>query len=170
MHDGFGILPDQHVSGMAMHNYLEAYARQHGLLERIKLGVKVNEVSQLPDKTWKLRTSSSDMTCIQAAKLIVATGVNNEPHFPNLHGVNSFNAPIFHSGEIGSHFHEITEDTHVQKIAVIGGGKSAYDAVYLAATHGREVEWIIRKSGKGPAWVFPAHTQKPVKIRREVSA
>ena len=47
--------------------------------------------------------------------------------------------------------------------------KSAYDVVYMFAAAGREVEWIVRKSGKGPAWVFPAYANLgPFKAVREV--
>jgi len=170
MHEGFGITMDQHVTGQAMHNYVEAYAQKHDLINRIQFGTKVKEASQLPESAgWRLVVSTPDESVIDTLKLIVATGVTNEPHRPFITGSEHFEAPIFHSCEMGRCHTQITQDASAHTVAVLGGGKSAYDAVYLAATHGRSVEWIMRKSGKGPAWVFPAHTHLgPVKVRREV--
>lgn len=169
MHDGFGIGIDQHVTGQAMHDYVEAYAQKHDLISRIQFSAQVKEASPLPTGSgWRLVMFDSQV--VESAKLIVATGVTNEPHRPLIAGADDFRAPLFHSSEMGQYHTKITQNPAVNTVAVLGGGKSAYDAVYLAATHGKHVEWIMRKSGKGPAWVFPAHTHLgPAKVRREVS-
>lgn len=170
MHEGFGIGTEQHVTGQTMHDYIEAYAQKHDLIKRIQFSSKVKEVSQPPiGSGWRLVISTPDDEVIETRKLIVATGVTNEPHKPTIKGSDVFAAPNFHSCEMGQYHTQITQDPSVRTVAVLGGGKSAYDAVYLAATRGRNVEWVIRKSGKGPAWVFPAHTHLgPIKVRREV--
>lgn len=102
---------------------------------------------------------------LECNKLIVATGILSAPHLPTLPGADAFRASgaaLLHSSEFGTPqtTPAVHDDPRVQNITVLGGGKSAYDAVYLAATTNprRRVDWVIRKSGRGPAWVFPPHT------------
>ncbi|KAJ9616356.1 hypothetical protein H2200_000074 [Cladophialophora chaetospira] len=166
MHDGFGVPAGSHVSGDAMHRYIAAYAQQFDLLRLIDFESHVDEIWKLQDaRGWnvKLRTGSE----LQTGKLIVATGVTNVPNRPQLNGFEEFGGPIMHSGELGMQSSSLTDNANVETVAVIGGGKSAYDAVHLAGKEGKRVEWIIRKSGKGPEWIFPAHTMGPLQAVRE---
>ncbi|KIV82522.1 hypothetical protein PV11_04625 [Exophiala sideris] len=168
MHDGFGIPQGQHPTGEAMHNYLEAYADRSDLVRLIDFETKVGGISPLDDSEgWKLKTALEHDE-YQTKKLIIATGITNRPHRPNLQGADNFDGPIIHSAEIGFKGDTVFNNTNVRTIAVLGGGKSAYDAVHLAGKTGHHVEWIIRKSGKGPEWVFPSHTKMgPFSVPRE---
>lgn len=166
MHDGFGVPAGQHVSGEVMHKYIKAYAAHFKLMELVDLESPVTEISKTQGtEGWNVKLSSG--ATLQTVKLIVATGVTNAPHHPQLSGTAEFGGPIVHSGELGTRGSAIMENAQVQTVAVIGGGKSAYDAVHLAGKAGKRVEWIIRKSGKGPEWIFPAHTMGPLKAVRE---
>jgi hypothetical protein len=190
MHDGFGVREGEHPTGGAMHEYYKAYAERHGVAQLIDFEATVVEISRLQDRPgWnvKIRPSGSAMgaddvspdrtdpnkpsttTEVHARKLIVATGVTNRPHRPVLPGSDDFGGPIVHSAELGQKASSVIGEERVQTVAVLGGGKSAYDAVHLLAGQaGRQVEWIIRQSGKGPEWIFPAHTKLgPFKARRE---
>lgn len=171
MDDQFGGSKGQPITGEAMHKYLDAYARKWDLLKRIDFQVEVLEISQLNDaQGWKVKVNSSQQEQVfETRKLIVATGITNRPHRPTIEGSGSFTGLIIHSADLGMKSHLIVDDPSVKRVAVLGGGKSSYDAVYLAASRGKEVEWIIRKSGKGPAWVFPSHTfLGPFRVWREV--
>ena len=154
-----------------MHSFLKAYAQTFNILERIEYQTQVLEITRLEEEQgWNVRvqTTSGEQT-MQTRKLIIATGVTNRPHMPSIEGAESFEAPIIHSAHLGKQSGPLIKDPQVRTVAVLGGGKSAYDAVYLAAMAGKEVEWIIRKSGKGPAWVFPSHVQLgPIRAWREV--
>lgn len=68
-------------------------------------------------------------------------------------GQKGFAAPIILPTELGPGSYRIFERSDAQKscITVLGGSKSAYDAVYLFASRGFPVNWIIRKSGYGPS-------------------
>lgn len=166
MHDGFGIAAGQHVSGEVMHTYIKAYAEHFNLLRLIDFESPVAEVSKLEGlEGWNTKLQSGGN--LQSRKLIVATGATNVPHRPQLTGAEDFGGPIMHSAEIGMQGSALTDNPSVNTVAVIGGGKSAYDAVHLAGKEGKKVEWIIRKSGKGPEWVFPAHTMGPLRAIRE---
>lgn len=169
MDDAFGIPAGKHPTGEAMHQYIRAYAERSDLLKLIDFETKVLEISRIGVREgWNLKVSNGTVNEVQTKKLIIAAGATNVPHRPNLQNVKAFKGPIIHSGELGKQSDSLTKDASVETIAVLGGGKSAYDAVYLAATAGREVEWIIRKSGKGPEWIFPSHTYLgPFKALRE---
>lgn len=159
------------MPGKAVNSFLITYAQQWNLMDYIQLNTKVVEASRLPDLSgWELKVMTHEENTLRCRKLIIAMGVNNSPHRPRLDGDADFAAPIFHSSELGMNARGILEDNKINTVAVLGGGKSAYDAVQMASSAGREVEWIIRKSGKGPVWVFPLLTKLgPFEAQRDVS-
>lgn len=169
--DRFGIQQGEHITGEAMHEFFKQYAQKWDVLRRIDFEVQVLEITRLENQTgWNVRVrKASGEQDMQTKKLIIATGVTNRPHMPPIEGSDRFDGPIVHSAELGKKSGLIVKDPAIKTVAVLGGGKSAYDAVYLAAMAGKEVEWIIRKSGKGPSWVFPSHVQLgPIRAWREV--
>ena len=177
MSASYGIRPGQHVTGEVMHDYLVAYAREWDIAKRITFNTVVSMIEKQESGHWKvtIRTAGDDSgegdtieSELLTSKLVVATGLTNEPHRPRMDGTNDFDGPVIHSADLGRAQSSIL-DLKVRTVAVVGGGKSAYDAVYLAALAGKRVEWIIRRSGKGPTWVFPAKAQLgPFKALREV--
>jgi len=154
-----------------MHEFFKAYAQQFDVLRRIDFETEVLEITRLEEtQGWNVRvqTPSGEET-MQTKKLIIATGVTNRPHKPPIDGAEHFDGPIIHSAELGKQSGTIVKDPQISTVTVLGGGKSAYDAVYLAAMAGKDVAWIVRKSGKGPSWVFPSHVQiGPIRAWREV--
>jgi len=169
MHDGFGIKEGNHVTGEVMHEYLKAYAERSDLLKLIDFETDVIDISRLEgSQGWNLRVHADVERSVQTKKLVIATGVTNHPHRPHFEGAENFGGDILHSAELGAKGASLTTDPSVRAIAILGGGKSAYDAVYFAAAAGRQVEWIMRKSGKGPEWVFPTRTNVgPFSVVRE---
>ncbi|KAK0705705.1 hypothetical protein B0H67DRAFT_675698 [Lasiosphaeris hirsuta] len=167
----FGVYPGQHVTGEAMHAYLAAYAEHFKILHRIRFNTKVVEVrrrdaSDAAPGGWDVEVVGGEV--LRCEKLVVATGVLSTPHLPHMDGDKDFRGPFLHSSELGRKADGLMGSPDIQTVAVIGGCKSAYDAVYLAASTGHKVEWIIRRSGRGPAWIFPTHTfLGPFKAWRE---
>lgn len=166
----FGVAEGEHVAGETMHAYLRAYADHFRLTHRIRLDTKVLEIrrrqEEVGERSWDVRVDSGEV--LQCGKLVVATGVLSSPHMPRIQGMDAFAGPVIHSSELGRQQEELTGDPAIKTVAVLGGGKSAYDAVYLAASSGHHVEWVIRQSGRGPVWVFPTHTfLGPFKAWRE---
>lgn len=172
MHSGYGVKPGEHVPGEQMHQYLKDYAKQHGLLDRMSLNTRVSTIERLRDQdgaAWHVSCLSRKYkkgtpglydveTSVKARKLILATGVTDEPDQPRMPGGTEFGGPIVHSARLGREATRLLQDSSIKRVAVLGGGKSAYDAVYMFASRGKEVEWIIRRSGRGTNWVLPAHT------------
>ncbi|KAK4445138.1 putative dimethylaniline monooxygenase, partial [Podospora aff. communis PSN243] len=168
--DRFGIHPGQHVTGEAMHAYLQAYADRFNLTERVRFSTRVKDIRRREQSDeeggWNVELVGGEI--LQCRKLVVATGVQTSPHMPKIEGVEDFHAPFIHSAELGKKTDQLINNPAIKTIGVIGGSKSAYDAVYLAASTGHDVEWIIRQSGRGPTWVLPSHTlMGPFKALRE---
>lgn len=152
------------MPGSVVHDFLRQYARQWNLESIIHLNNKVTEVTRLDrdqnGARWGITLVCNNIKRTETCrKLIIATGITNAPNRADIRGSKDFDAPILHSSEMGSYAKQLIDDPKVETVAVLGGGKSACDAVYLAASNGKRVEWIIRKSGKGPVWIFPLETK-----------
>lgn len=162
MHDGFGIAEGEHVTGEAMHEYLKDYAARHDITKLIDFETRVEEVWRIDNRDgrgWDVKVHrGGETTVLQTEKLVIATGINHEPHRPVFVGADTFERPIIHSAELGLK-QELMEDDDVKIVTVLGGGKSAFDAVHLAGRTGHSIHWIMRKSGKGAEWVFPSHAK-----------
>lgn len=172
----FGVGEKEHVSGDAMHAYLCAYADKFNVTDKIRFNSRVVEVRRRGEEGrggsinedekqaqgWQVEVEAKQAEgrqVLECHKLIVATGILSAPHMPTIKGADGFGAPIVHSSAFGTHEQAtLLQDPEVRTIVVLGGGKSAYDAVYLAARTGHAVDWVIRRSGRGPAWVFPPYT------------
>ncbi|KAL4746954.1 hypothetical protein BDW72DRAFT_183835 [Aspergillus terricola var. indicus] len=187
----------QHIPGRAVHEYLKAYADRFGIRGKTRLDCKVESVEYIEGdagrKEWIIRcttaagTGDADNSCLRTRKLILATGLTSQPRIPIFPGQDSFSAPLFHvkefalyQGTLLSKTNDKTEDQHKQTeedyesthedrppITVLGGSKSAWDAVYACASNGHRVNWVIRPSGTGPAWMSPAAVFSPLNLLLE---
>ena len=130
---------------------MEDYVDHHrfanqSLRDRIRFGFKVNTIKK-PGNLWIV---AGEKTAFRAAKVIVATGLTSTPNMPELPGKDHFEAPVIHQESYGQS--SILSSSNLQKVTVIGGGKSAADMVYASVKAEKSVSWIIRASGTGPAF------------------
>ena len=174
MDDSFGVKKDEHIPGKCLHEYLEQYARKFDLKRRIQFHTKVNVAEKLQDG-WKLQlenVTSKDHNLdegdratlpvpaqwnISCAKLIIATGLMSVPNPIDVKGLENFTGPVVNFSDYSREAPKIYEDNAIKNVTVIGGGKSASDCVYVLATQGKTVNWIIRASGHGPCYMAPAY-------------
>lgn len=154
----FGVLPGEHIPGTVVHKYLEAYAERFGVYSRTRFNTQVVSAEENPKTgNWILSTRNTltgEEAILHAKKLIVATGLTSNPHVPTFVGENDFNAPIFHTKDFRERADTLTTARHV---AVLGSGKSMWDAAYAYANAGGSVDMVIRKSGRGPVWMVPPY-------------
>ncbi|KAH6634960.1 hypothetical protein B0J18DRAFT_462100 [Chaetomium sp. MPI-SDFR-AT-0129] len=156
----FGIKPGEHIPGEVMYRYLNSYAKKFDIRDKIRLQTVVStaEHQDGPDGGWVLtvKTGGEDgeEKQIFARKLVMATGLTSQPFLPHIEGQEGFGAPIYHSREFAQYTNNL--DT-AKKVVVFGGTKSAFDVVYAYAIKGVKVEWVIRESGHGPAWIAPPY-------------
>jgi dimethylaniline monooxygenase (N-oxide forming) len=142
--------------------YLEEYAASHvydmiSLRNRIMFEHRVETVEKVDDK-WSVCVKKSDGTksMFRSLKLVVATGHTSIPNMPILPNEKEFTGQIFHHKDFGQASRSALMKAGCKLITVLGGGKSAADMVYQSVKNGKTVNWVIRKSGEGPALLFPA--------------
>ncbi|OXV09139.1 hypothetical protein Egran_03098 [Elaphomyces granulatus] len=156
----FDVKPGEHIPGNVLLLYFEKYVAHFQLADKIRLGSKVERAERKPDGKWrltirKIHGGAVEGVVLETSKLVVATGLTTEPFLPAFNGQDSFNAPLFHFRDFA-----IYEDEALQvgkRVAILGGTKSAWDVAYACATSGAQVNWIIRESGHGPAWMAPPY-------------
>lgn len=153
----YGVEPGQHIPGPIVHRYLNEFAKKFGVLHRVRLNTRVETIRETAHDTWLLtvatqRGSERTTAEIHAQKIIFAHGLTNEPNLPHFEGRDSFGAPLFHGRDFGRNAGLLKS---AKNVAVFGSAKSAFDAVYEYASNGVTVDWVIRESGRGPAWMCP---------------
>jgi cation diffusion facilitator CzcD-associated flavoprotein CzcO len=141
--------------------YLNEYVNSHvyggkSLRDRILFQHKVLSARRSASEKWEILCNDST-TAFVASKLIVASGLTTTPCVPNLPDRAVFSGQILHQKAFGQS--SFLSDPLVTNVAVLGGGKSAADIVYASAKAGKRVDWIMRKSGSGPAAHIKAESQ-----------
>ena len=138
--------------------YLEEYLDEHvyagsSLRDRLRFNFTVDRIEKSgTQEYWTVRGTdrlTETQSTFQASKLMIASGITSEPNMPDLPGRETFKGDITHSEGFGSS--SILSSPDKRQVVVIGGGKSSADMVYALAKADKEVSWIIRKSGTGPA-------------------
>lgn len=156
MDDSFGVPHGAHVPGDVVQRYLQAYVERFGLGGCIRLECRVDVIEHLDSSGWAVTYKKDGIEkVVKSAKLIMATGLTSQPYLPHIPGQEGFQGPLFHTIDMPAHLESIQEPG--KRIAVLGGTKSAWDAVYAAATAGASVDWIIRDNGHGPCWMAPPY-------------
>lgn len=163
MHEGFGVKKEQHIPGTVIHEYFCKYAEKFDLLRRIAFQKKVNTAEKIPEG-WRLQVASmgrngneAKLEVLTCSKLIIATGLTSRPNSNCFLGSEDFEKPIIQFASLPEESSRLLADPSIKHITVFGGGKAAYDTVYLFAKSGKSVTWVMRKSGSGPIYMAPAH-------------
>ncbi|KAK5937491.1 hypothetical protein PMZ80_010109 [Knufia obscura] len=155
-HDTYhGFFPAKYVA-----EYLKSYveSRIYGgqtLASRIRSHSQVEVLSKV-DEGWTLHVKNSTDSAVAdtelgARKVIDATGLTSTPNVPSIPGQDNYQGQFLHHKGFALHQASLFSATGPQRIAVIGGAKSAADVAYACAKAGKDVTWIIRRSGAGPA-------------------
>ncbi|KAL2036379.1 hypothetical protein N7G274_010900 [Stereocaulon virgatum] len=149
--------------------YLENYVDQHrfggrSLRDRITFEFQVKSIKK-QNAVWVVK---GDSATFHASKVIVASGLTSNPNMPNLPRENYFDAPIIHQETFGQS--SVLSSPNLQKITVVGAGKSSADMVYACVKAGKIVSWIIRASGTGPAFFLSPKGKGPYKNAFEIGS
>lgn len=125
-----------------MLRYLEAYARDRGLMERIELGRRVSRVIPLPDDSWRVTFADGEERLYKG--VVVCNGHHWDPVRPALRG--TFTGEIIHSMEYDS-----PSDLEGKRVLVIGGGNSGCDIASEGARVAESCDWSLREG----YWFLP---------------
>ena len=168
----YGVEQGQHIPGRVVHHYLRDFCDAYDLTSSIRLRTKVESATLLESGEWHLsllilpatggsgaggnaeHPESDQSNEVVTSRLVLATGLTSEPFIPHLPGRENFKGTIFHAKDFKPRAHELTG---ARSVVVIGGNKSAWDVCYSAAVRfGAQAHMIMRRSGGGPSWVWPA--------------
>jgi dimethylaniline monooxygenase (N-oxide forming) len=148
-----GYVPAQHV-----YEYLEEYTKTHvyngrDIKSRIRFDSRVTSIRKVRNtnsvrNSWVVCTDKGDV--ITGDKLMLATGITSKPNIPVFDN-EGFTPPMLHTKDLARLAPSFVESEGVRNVVVLGGSKSAFDAVHMFLSAGKNLQWIIRDKGSGPA-------------------
>lgn len=146
---GFSHLPGQrlpraagrYASREAFVDYLESYARGHGL--DVRLGVEAARVDRDGGHNWTVATTEGAWS---AGHVVVATGWDAEPKWPAWATGSRFDGTVLHSSQLTR-----LSGFAGQRVLVVGAGNSGIDVAGLLIRAGAGVTVSMRT----PPTIFP---------------
>ncbi|RDW77187.1 FAD protein [Coleophoma cylindrospora] len=148
----------QDISGEQVNQFLVKYAEKFDLLKYCRLNTTATSITR-SNPGWKLTVKptgdpGAEPEVLTCDKLIVATGINSRPKVPDLE-LSSYDGLHMHSVALGKRHEELLADD-IKSVTIIGGHKSALEAVGHCAAAGKTVNWLVRKDGGGTTWLIMA--------------
>jgi hypothetical protein len=132
------------------------------IVHRCVFNTQVTSVEK-EGRGWKVHTKKSGEAGIAKWQmltcdiLMVATGHFSVPKLPNI-DISAFEGKTFHTKDVNERSDELLSKD-IETIAVVGGNKSSFEAVCLSYKAGKNIHWLIREEGAGPALLM--RTQLP---------
>ena len=149
-----------------MLRYLEAFARDRGLLERIAFNRRVEHATPRVDDSWHVVFNDGEERIYKG--VVVCNGHHWDPIRPDIPG--SFAGDIIHSKD-----YDTPAQLARKRVLVIGGGNSGCDIASEAARVAKRCDWSLREGywflpraafGRPlsdlPIWELPVLLQRPI--------
>ncbi|KAF4439181.1 flavin depend monooxygenase that catalyses the oxidation of rubrofusarin to 9-hydroxyrubrofusarin [Fusarium austroafricanum] len=129
-----------HCTAKQVEEYLESYVDHFNFRSKLRLGVTVSKVRRDDEsKRWVVDLQGSGPEYFD--KVIVATGINNRPHIPELEGIDQFKGQILHSRSFKK-----PEPFKGKRVVVVGISNTGADTAAALCDHAEKV-WISRSHG-----------------------
>ncbi|KAF3914311.1 hypothetical protein AA313_de0201346 [Arthrobotrys entomopaga] len=139
------------ITGPSYARYFEGWVEKVGLNKYIRLNTTVRQITRHEEGAkWRCHIANGGR--LVAGKLIVANGIASLPKYPDLDW-SKFSKPVIHHRYFGERRTEWDNES-VRNVTVYGGGKGAMDNIVALLQAGKKVKWVIRKEGRGPAWIL----------------
>ena len=140
-------------------NYLQSYIKHFGLDKYIKYNSEVHKCYQNEKKEWIVEYNRTKLLC---KKLIICTGLNQTPKFPEI--VNNYTGEIIHTEYI---YRNMDRDDWENKftgkrILLLGGAESAYDIGHIIVQYSDDVYYTTKNYTE---W-FPKGNEEPENVNR----
>ncbi len=127
-------LPD-YPGQEAVYKYMSDYADRFGLRENIRFETEVERTTR-SDSFWDVRLRSGEVRRYRG--LILASGVNWDPNYPDLRGE-------FSGQELHSIDYKVPADFAGRRVLVVGGGNSGCDIATDLGHHARKTVLSMRR-------------------------
>jgi hypothetical protein len=115
---------------------------QYGLESKTKFNTRVERVYKDEDDRWIINDPSNG----RFDGVIAAIGTCGDPKMPTLPGQENFKGEIWHSSQLDG------KDAKGKKVAIIGGGASAVEALEFVAASEAQHTTVLARSEK---WIIP---------------
>jgi hypothetical protein len=125
-----------------MRRYLEAYARDRGLLEAIEFRKQVTRAAPLADESWEVSFDNGETRHYKG--VVVCNGHHWDRRYPDYPG--RFTGTFIHSKD-----YEAPRQVRDKRVLVIGGGNSGCDIACEGARVGTSCDWSLRSG----YWFLP---------------
>jgi cation diffusion facilitator CzcD-associated flavoprotein CzcO len=153
-------------SAAQMLAYIEAYAREHGLADKVEFNRTVTSARPMADDRWQVVLDGREQRIYKG--VVVCNGHHRDPRMPSYPG--TFEGEFIHA-----HHYREPSDLEGKRVLVIGGGNSGCDIASEAARVGaashmslRSGYWFLPKTVFGkpltdlPIWNLPIVLQRLV--------
>lgn len=151
-------------SAALMRNYLESYARDRGLMDRIEFRKTVVRAVPLADESWRVRFEDGEERHYKG--VVICNGHHWDKRLPHYPG--HFTGRLIHSKD-----YRDPSELQDKRVLVIGGGNSGCDVACDAARVARSCDislrsgyWFLPKTVFGtpltdlPIWSLPVFAQR----------
>ncbi|KAH7369232.1 hypothetical protein B0T11DRAFT_71846 [Plectosphaerella cucumerina] len=115
---------------------------RYGLDSRTLFNTPVEKVYKDDKGRWIINNTANG----RFEGIIAAVGTCGDPKMPNVQGIEEFDGPVYHSSQLTG------KSAKGKRVAVIGGGASAVEALEWAAAEGAEKTYVLSRSDK---WIIP---------------
>jgi hypothetical protein len=117
--------------------------KEYGLEKKTKFHTKVEKVWQDKDERWIINDEQEHG---KFDGIIAAIGTCGDPKMPHIPGQEKYQGKIYHSSELDG------KDAKGKKVAIIGGGASAVEALEFCSAAEAEKTFVLSRSDK---WIIP---------------
>ena len=140
-------------------DYLESYMRHFGLDKYIKYNSEVRKCYQTQTKEWIVEYNNTKLLC---KKLIICSGLNQTPKFPEI--INNFSGEIIHTEHVYRNMNrgDWKNKFSGKRILLLGGAESAYDIGHVIVQYSDDVYYSTKNYTE---W-FPKGNEEPENVER----
>ena len=147
-------------SGAELQAYIENYAKDYKVYDKIHFNHEINRLEQSKDGGWQVHFTDAKegSSAVKAFDfVVVASGIYFDPYIPELPGKQQFKGQILHSSQYVN-----PSSVTGRQVVVVGFGKSALDVAGDAAKFAKQVTLVYRKAH----WPIPMDVLDFLDVRR----
>ena len=122
-------------------NYIDSYIQKFSLLKYFKFNCQVKNITYFKNQVLVYYENNLGENNVEKFdKLIISTGLNQNPKYKEINGLDSFNGDKAHTHDIYTNQNYDPKKFFKDKnILIVGGGESSFDIGHEAVKYGKKV-------------------------------